>query len=64
MMNGAFALAFSAPLARLFGPKVEGALLFFAFYVLCRRAREPGLSRRCIRAARRWWSAPPARSRA
>ncbi len=34
MMNGAFALAFSAPLARLFGPKVEGALLFFAFYVL------------------------------
>jgi membrane associated rhomboid family serine protease len=34
MMNGAFALAFSAPLARLFGPKIEGALLFFAFYVL------------------------------
>jgi membrane associated rhomboid family serine protease len=34
MMNGAFALAFSAPLARLFGPKVEGALLFFTFYVL------------------------------
>lgn len=34
MMNGAFALAFSAPLARLFGPKLEGALLFFAFYVL------------------------------
>jgi membrane associated rhomboid family serine protease len=34
MMNGAFALAFSAPVARLFGPKVEGALLFFAFYVL------------------------------
>jgi len=34
MMNGAFALAFSAPLARLFGPKVEGALLFFGFYVL------------------------------
>jgi len=34
MMNGAFALAFSAPLARLFGPKVEGALLFFSFYVL------------------------------
>jgi membrane associated rhomboid family serine protease len=34
MMNGAFALAFSAPLARLFGPKLEGALLFFGFYVL------------------------------
>jgi membrane associated rhomboid family serine protease len=34
MMNGAFALAFSAPIARLFGPKVEGALLFFSFYVL------------------------------
>jgi membrane associated rhomboid family serine protease len=34
MMNGAFALAFAAPLARLFGPKVEGALLFFGFYVL------------------------------
>jgi membrane associated rhomboid family serine protease len=34
MMNGAFALAFSAPLARLFGPKIEGALLFFGFYVL------------------------------
>lgn len=35
MMNGAFALAFSAPLARLFGPKLEGGLLFFSFYVLC-----------------------------
>jgi len=34
MMNGAFALAFSTPLARLFGPKIEGALLFFGFYVL------------------------------
>ncbi len=34
MMNGAFALAFSTPLARLFGPKLEGGLLFFAFYVL------------------------------
>lgn len=34
LMNGAFALAFSTPLARLFGPKVEGALLFFTFYVL------------------------------
>jgi membrane associated rhomboid family serine protease len=34
LMNGSFALAFSTPLARLFGPKVEGALLFFSFYVL------------------------------
>ncbi len=34
MMNGAFALAFSTPLARLFGSKIEGALLFFGFYVL------------------------------
>ena len=34
LMNGAFALAFSAPLARLFGPKLEGALLFFGFYLL------------------------------
>jgi len=34
MMNAAFALAFSTPLARLFGPKREGALLFFSFYVL------------------------------
>jgi membrane associated rhomboid family serine protease len=34
MMNGAFALAFSTPLARLFGPRIEGALLFFGFYVL------------------------------
>src|SRR3954452_9897073 len=34
MMNGAFALAFATPLARLFGPKIEGALLFFSFYVL------------------------------
>jgi len=34
MMNGAFALAFAAPVARLFGPKIEGALLFFSFYFL------------------------------
>jgi membrane associated rhomboid family serine protease len=34
MMNAAFALAFSTPLARFFGPKIEGALLFFGFYVL------------------------------
>jgi membrane associated rhomboid family serine protease len=34
MMNGAFALAFSTPVARLFGPKLEGGLLFFGFYLL------------------------------
>jgi membrane associated rhomboid family serine protease len=34
MMNAAFALAFSTPLARFFGPRIEGALLFFGFYVL------------------------------
>jgi membrane associated rhomboid family serine protease len=34
MMNGAFALAFSTPVARLFGPKLLGGLLFFAFYIL------------------------------
>ncbi|MFL5295710.1 MAG: rhomboid family intramembrane serine protease [Phenylobacterium sp.] len=34
LMNAGLALAFSAPLARFFGPKVEGGLLFFAFYVL------------------------------
>jgi membrane associated rhomboid family serine protease len=34
MMNAAFALAFSTPLARFFGPKLEGGLLFFTFYVL------------------------------
>lgn len=34
MMNAGLALAFSAPLARFFGPKIEGALLFFGFYVL------------------------------
>ena len=34
LMNGAFALAFSTPLARLFGPKLMGGLLFFSFYVL------------------------------
>jgi membrane associated rhomboid family serine protease len=34
MMNAAFALAFSTPLARFFGPKLEGALAFFGFYLL------------------------------
>lgn len=35
MMNGAFALAFSTPLARFFGPRLEGGLTFFGFYLLC-----------------------------
>jgi membrane associated rhomboid family serine protease len=35
MMNAAFALAFSTPLARFFGPKLEGGLAFFAFYLIC-----------------------------
>jgi membrane associated rhomboid family serine protease len=34
MMNAAFALAFATPVARFFGPKLEGALLFFSFYVI------------------------------
>jgi membrane associated rhomboid family serine protease len=35
MMNAAFALAFSTPLARFFGPRLEGGLAFFGFYVIC-----------------------------
>ena len=35
LMNGAFALAFATPLARLFGPKVEGFLTFALFYLIC-----------------------------
>lgn len=34
LMNAAFGLAFGAPLARYFGERVNGALLFFAFYLL------------------------------
>ena len=34
LMNAAFALAFATPVARYFGPKLGGGLLFFAFYVL------------------------------
>jgi len=34
LMNGAFALAFATPVARYLGPKLEGGLLFFGFYVL------------------------------
>ena len=33
LMNAAFALAFGAPLARFFGERVAGALIFFAFYL-------------------------------
>jgi len=33
LMNAAFGLAFSAPLARFFGPKLEGGLAFFGFYL-------------------------------
>jgi membrane associated rhomboid family serine protease len=35
LMNAAFALAFSTPLARFFGPRLEGAIAFFGFYVVC-----------------------------
>ena len=35
LMNAAFALAFSTPLARFFGAKLEGGLAFFAFYIAC-----------------------------
>ncbi len=34
LMNAAFALAFATPLARFFGPRLEGGLLFFSFYLL------------------------------
>jgi len=35
LMNAAFALAFSTPLARFFGPRLEGGVAFFGFYVVC-----------------------------
>lgn len=35
LMNGAFALAFAAPVARLLGPSVVGFLTFFSFYLVC-----------------------------
>jgi membrane associated rhomboid family serine protease len=35
LMNGAFALAFAAPVARFFGAKLPGFLLFMAFYLVC-----------------------------
>ena len=34
-MNAAFALAFATPVARFFGTRAPGALLFFAFYLVC-----------------------------
>ena len=33
LMNGAFALAFGTPVARFFGLKLQGAIVFFAFYL-------------------------------
>jgi membrane associated rhomboid family serine protease len=35
LMNAAFVLAFGAPVARYFGPGAGGAIVFFAFYLLC-----------------------------
>jgi membrane associated rhomboid family serine protease len=35
MMNASFALAFGAPVARFFGERVTGALMFMAFYLAC-----------------------------
>lgn len=35
LMNGAFALAFATPVARLFGSSVQGVLVYFTFYVVC-----------------------------
>lgn len=33
LMNGAFALAFGTPVARFFGLKLQGAIVFFGFYL-------------------------------
>lgn len=35
LMNAAFILAFGAPVARFFGPRLSGATLFFLFYLTC-----------------------------
>lgn len=35
LTNAAFALAFATPVARFFGTRLGGALLFFSFYLLC-----------------------------
>lgn len=35
LMNAAFILAFGAPVARFFGPRLAGAIDFFLFYLFC-----------------------------
>ena len=35
LMNAAFILAFGAPVARFFGPRVAGAVAFFCFFLTC-----------------------------
>lgn len=35
LMNAVAALAFGAPVARLFGPRPTGALVFFLFFLVC-----------------------------
>ncbi len=35
LMNAAFILAFGAPVARLFGPRPGGVVIFFTFYLAC-----------------------------
>jgi membrane associated rhomboid family serine protease len=35
LMNAAFALAFGAPVAQFFGPRLPGWLWFFGFYLVC-----------------------------
>lgn len=35
LMNAAFILAFGAPVARFFGPRLGGAIDFFLFYIFC-----------------------------
>jgi membrane associated rhomboid family serine protease len=35
LLNAAFILAFGAPVARFFGPRAGGVILFFAFYLAC-----------------------------
>lgn len=35
LMNAAFILAFGAPVARFFGPRLVGVIGFFAFYLAC-----------------------------
>ena len=35
LMNAAFILAFGAPVARFYGPKLGGVVAFFLFYLVC-----------------------------